>query len=178
MIIGQKISLRAISTEDLPLLMEWRNRPHYRQYFREYKELNLQNQQAWFENSVLKDKNTIMFTIVLNDKDHTPIGCCGLCYINWVNRFADLSLYIGHNDAYIDKEGYAEEACRLLFEYGFGELALHKIWTEIYEFDAPKNDLYLQLGFHQDGLLRENYFHENKWHNSRILSLLASDFYK
>lgn len=178
MITGKKVSLRAVAREDLPLLMEWRNRPHYRQYFREYRELTLENQAAWFENSVLKDNNTLMFTIVLNDKDQTPIGCCGLCYINWVNRFADLSLYIGYKDAYIDKEGYAEEACHLLFKYGFGELSLHKIWTEIYEFDTPKNELYLQLGFHQDGLLRENYFHENKWHNSRIMSLLASDFYK
>lgn len=176
MIKGNLVSLRAVAKEDLPLLMEWRNKPHFRQYFREYKELNLQNQEAWFNNIVLGDKNTIMFTVVLNDENSTPIGCCGLCYINWVNRNADLSLYIGHKDYYIDDLGYAEEACRLLFEYGFGEINLHKIWTEIYEFDAPKYILYTRLGFAQDGLLRDNYFHDGKWHNSRMMSLLSEDY--
>ncbi|MEG0091664.1 MAG: GNAT family protein [Oscillospiraceae bacterium] len=176
MIVGKKVSLRAVCREDLPLLMEWRNREDFRQYFREYQELNIENQQAWFENSVVRDRNTIMFTVVLNDEGHTPIGCCGLCYINWVNRFADLSLYIGKDGVYIDSEGYAKEACELLFRYGFGELNLHKLWTEIYEFDAPKNKLYLELGLHQDGLLRENYVHQGKWHNSRIMSILAEDW--
>ena len=42
---------------------------------------------------VIKDNDTLMFTIVRN-KDQTLIGCCGLVYINWVHRHADLSLYI------------------------------------------------------------------------------------
>lgn len=176
MICKEKVALRAVCREDLPYLMEWRNRPEYRQYFREYRELNMQNQEQWFNNCVVGDKNTIMFTIVKNDDTHEVLGCCGLCYINWVQRFADLSLYIGWQNKYIDDEGYAKEACELLFDYGFGELGLHKIWTEIYEFDEPKNKLYLSLGFSQDGLLRENYFHNGKWWNSRIMSLLDRDY--
>ena len=176
MISGKKVALRAVQKEDLPFLMEWRNRPEYRQYFREYRELNLQNQEQWFDRTVVNDRNTIMFTIVKSDRPEERLGCCGLCYINWVQRFADLSLYIGWNNAYIDKEGYAQEACELLFDYGFGELGLHKIWTEIYEFDAPKYELYTNMGFEQDGLLRENYYHEGKWWNSRIMSLLERDY--
>ena len=176
MIRGKKVALRAVEKEDLPYLMEWRNRPEYRQCFREYRELNLQNQEQWFERTVVNDRNTIMFTIVRNDESQERLGCCGLCYINWVQRFADLSLYIGWNNTYIDQEGYAQEACDLLFRYGFGELGLHKIWTEIYEFDEPKYRLYTAMDFHQDGLLRENYFHNGKWWNSRILSLLDRDY--
>lgn len=176
MICGEKVSLRAVYESDLPLLMSWRNRTDFRQYFREYRELNLQNQLDWFHNTVERDRNTVMFTIVENDDSDSPIGVCGLCYISWVNRYADLSLYIGKDGLYIDSQGYAEEACNLLFQYGFGELNLHKIWTEIYEFDTPKYELYTKLGFHQDGLLRENYFHNNQWHNSRIMSLLSLDY--
>ena len=175
MIKGKKVALRAIEKEDLPLLMEWRNNPEYRQYFREYRELNSVSQERWFQNIVNGDKNTIMFTIVLTETGE-PIGCCGLCYINWVNRFADLSLYIGWRNAYIDSEGYAQEACELLFSYGFGELGLHKIWTEIYDFDIKKYELYKLFNFQQDGILRENYFHLGKWYDSRIMSLLATDY--
>ena len=104
------------------------------------------------------------------------MGCCGFVYINWVHRHADLSLYIGWEDAYIDNEGYAEESCMLLLDYGFKELCLNKVWTEIYEFDDKKKALYDKFGFQQDGLLRQNYWYEGQWWDSRILSLLSYDY--
>ncbi len=177
MIKGEKISLRAVSEDDLPSLLSWRNNPDFRKYFREYRELTLQNQKQWFDRYVVNDNTTLMFSIVLNDDKQTLIGACGLCYINHVNRNADLSLYIGHEDAYIDDKGYAAESCDLLFRYGFGELNLHKIWTEIYEFDQPKFKLYSEIGLTQDGLLRDNYFHDGRWHNSRMMSILAKEYF-
>lgn len=171
MIKGDKVALRAIEKKDLPFLRDWRNKEDYRCFFREYREIGSENQIKWFENIVVGDPNTIMFSIV-DVCTGELLGCCGLCYINWVQKFADLSLYIGKDGVYIDDEGIACEACSLLFDYAFDELGLHKIWTEIYEFDDKKNELYRALAFEQDGLLRENYFHQGKWWNSRILSLL------
>ncbi len=176
MIKGNLISFRAVEKEDLPLLKAWRNNEDYRKYFREYRELNLENQEYWFNEYVIKRNDTLMFMIVKNDDANTPIGCAGLCYINWVNRTADLSLYIGENDVYIDDKGYAKEATTMLFDYGFGELALNKLWTEIYEFDEKKYKLYTSLNMKQDGLLRENYFHKGKFHNSRMMSILAKEY--
>lgn len=175
MISGNKIGLRAIEKADLPILRDWRNREDFRQFFREYREIGSENQMKWFESTVVDDMNTIMFSIVdLNSGE--LLGCCGLCYINWVQRFADLSLYIGRDEIYIDNDGIAYEACSLLFDYAFGELGLHKVWTEIYEFDDKKKALLDSLSFEQDGLLRENYFHKGKWWNSRILSLIDRDW--
>lgn len=175
MIKGNLVSLAPIEREDLPLLMEWRNKPEYRKYFREYREINSDMQLAWYESKVLKDPSTIMFSI-RSAHDNKLIGCCGLCYINWVHRNADLSLYMGYKNCYIDDEGYAEESCKLLFEYGFHELGLQKIWTEIYEFDQKKLTLYKKLKFHEDGYLRNQYFYDGKWWNSYMLSLLQEEF--
>lgn len=72
--------------------------------------------------------------------------------------------------------GYAKEACELLFYYGFNQLGLNKIWTEIYEFDIKKKKLYDELGFNVDGILRENYFYDGKWWSSYILSILRNEF--
>ncbi len=55
----------------------------------------------------------------------------------------------------MDKLAY-DESCKLLLKYGFGELALNKVWTKIYSFDKKKKNLYNKLGFHHDGLLRQN----------------------
>lgn len=177
MILGKKVYLVPIEREDLELLRQWRNRPDFRKYFREYKEISKDMQIKWFETKVLGDPSTIMFAI-RSCTDESLLGCCGLCYINWVHRNADLSLYIGWEHAYIDQEGFAKEACELMFSYGFKELGLRKIWTEIYEFDEPKFELYSELGFHQDGMLRDQYFYEGRFWSSRMLSLLCDEFLK
>lgn len=177
MLNGKLIGLFAVEKEDLEQLLDWRNNTEFRKHFREYRELNMTMQEKWFEQKVLNDPTTMMFSI-RRLSDNELLGCCGFVYINWVHRHADLSLYIGWEDAYIDNYGYAEESCKLLFDYGFNELNLNKIWTEIYEFDTPKKKLYDQLCFKQDGLLRQNYFYDGKWWDSRIMSILAGEYHQ
>lgn len=175
MISGNQVYLTPIEREDLPQLMKWRNIPEFRKHFREYRELSKEMQENWYNTKVLNDISTIMFSIkrVVDDE---LLGCCGLCYINWVHRTADLSLYIGWNESYIDENGYAEESCKLLFDYGFKELGLNKIWTEIYEFDTKKYILYHKLGFQKDGVLREQYYYNGRYWNSNLLSLLHREW--
>lgn len=174
MIPGEKVYLKAIEQEDLDSLMNWRNIPEFRKHFRESREINSDMQKKWFETTVLNDSRTIMFSI-FNNATNNLIGCCGLCYINWVHRHADLSLYIGHEQAYIDDYGFAEDACKLLLHYGFMELNIHKIWSELYEFDSKKIALFKKIGFSVDGNLRDNYFFDGKWWNSIIFSLLSTE---
>lgn len=175
MIKGNQVYLTSIEEADLEVLRNWRNREDYRKYFREHREISKDMQKKWYETKVLADASTIMFSIRDLQSDEL-LGCCGLCYINWVNRNADLSLYIGKDNLYIDDLGISEEACKLLFQYGYGELGLEKIWTEIYEFDTKKYELYKNLGFSEDGILRKQYFHDGKWWNSYLLSLLKEEF--
>ena len=177
MMMGNLVVLTTVERSELKQLMAWRNNPNLRKHFREYRELNMTAQELWFEQKVLNDPSTMMFSI-RRSTDNKLLGCCGFGYINWVHRHADLSLYIGWNEAYIDDKGYAEDACKILLNYGFKELCLNKVWTEIYEFDKKKQKLYDKLGFQQDGLLRENYFYNGRWWGSRILSLLAREYLK
>ena len=102
MIKGKLIGLCPLENEDLEFLRTWRNNPNFRQYFREYREISKDMQAEWYKRT-LNDKSTIMFA-VRRLSDNALLGCCGLCYINWVNRNADLSLYIGYDDLYIDEE--------------------------------------------------------------------------
>lgn len=51
MIKGKLVGLRAVEREDLSLLRDWRNIPEFRKNFREVRELNLANQESWFERS-------------------------------------------------------------------------------------------------------------------------------
>lgn len=175
MIQAKKVGLRALEREDLPLLRDWRNISSFRKNFREHRELNLSNQEAWFAR-MNSSSNDFMFMIERLE-DSLPLGACGLLYTNWIIRSADFSFYIGHEGAYIDSRGWAHEAATLLINYGFNNLNLNKIWMELYEFDEKKISFFTkELGFKQDGLLRENCYEDGKYWNSIIISQLRRDF--
>ena len=172
MLNGKYVGLRAIEEADLPILLSWRNDPALRKYFREYRELNSAQQYDWFKSKVNNDPCTRMFSIV-NLETHELLGACGLCYIDWINRSADFSIYLGANSMYVDNV-YAPDAATLLTEYAFSELALHRLWAEIYAFDERKNSFFRFMGFELDGRHRETHWSDGKWHDSLFFSKLTS----
>lgn len=173
MIKGRATALRAIEASDLDQLLAWRNRPELRRFFREYRELNATQQRQWFDSKVNGDPSTRMFAIVHQDTD-TLLGAAGLCYIDWINRTADFSLYIGHEGLYID-DTLAPDVAVTMIDYAFDELGLNRLWSEIYAFDEAKTRFFQKLGFTLDGRHRQTHWAEGAWHDSLFFSLLASD---
>jgi RimJ/RimL family protein N-acetyltransferase len=174
MIKGQLVGLRALEKDDLLLLRDWRNIASFRRNFREYRELNMINQESWFA-KVNASPNDFMFMIE-RLVDHQPLGACGLLYTNWIIRSADFSFYIGFEEKYIDDTGYAKEAATLLIEYGFNNLNLNKVWMELYDYDTAKIDFFTKIfSFNKDGTLRDNCFEDGRYWNSGIYSLLNRD---
>ena len=167
------IGLRAIEQNDLEQLLSWRNRPEFRRHFREYRELSFEQQKNWYQEKVLNDPKTCMFAIV-DLESNLLLGACVLCYLDWINRSADFSIYIGHDCLYIDDE-YAIAAARLLIRYGFEELNLHRIWSEIYEFDSHKIKMFENLKFKLDGRHRQTHWTEGKWCDSLFFSILNEE---
>jgi RimJ/RimL family protein N-acetyltransferase len=177
MIKGKLVGIRAVEKTDLECLKSWRNITAFRKNFREVRELNSVNQEVWF-NKISNSSTDFMFMIVRLE-DNKPLGACGLLYINWINRSADFSFYIGENDYYIDDHGFAEESAQLLLNFGFNNLNLNKIWMELYEFDNKKLSFFQdKFKFIIDGKLRENCFEEGRYWDSYIISLLNSDYLK
>ncbi|MCH2022915.1 MAG: GNAT family N-acetyltransferase [Saprospiraceae bacterium] len=172
MLSGKKTYLRAIEKDDLPILLNWRNKPHMRKFFREYRELGDDQQMTWYQNIVLGDDRVRMFAILNSEKQ--LIGACGLCYIDWVNRNADFSIYIGHNDIYIDDD-LAIDVSNIMIKYAFEELNLHRLWAEIYDIDSSKTKMFNTLGFKLDGRHRETHWAEGKWCDSLFFGLLSTD---
>lgn len=174
MITGKFTALRAIEPEDLPQLRAWRNNPEMRTYFREYKEISEQSQMDWYNNTVQNNPNVRMFSII--DKSTKRLmGACGLCYIDPVRRHADFSIYLGVDDLYIDDK-FAPDAGHVLLTYGFEELNLNRVWAEIYEHDTAKQSLLPNLGFVQEGRLRNHHYTSGKYIDSLLYGVLKSEF--
>jgi RimJ/RimL family protein N-acetyltransferase len=172
MIEGSVTTLRAIEEQDLETLRLWRNQPHFRRFFREHREISTTMQRRWFESIVLNDPRTRMFSIVEKSNGRL-LGACGLCWIDWINRSADFSLYIGADDVYID-EVFAPDAGKLLMDFGFAQLGLHRIWAEIYHTDAAKIALFPTLGLIPEGRHRHTAWKDGQWVDSLFFARLAS----
>ncbi len=174
MLKGRYIGLRAIERSDLAQLLEWRNQPEFRKYFREYRELNADSQNRWFETKAMNDSSIVMFAIV-DLSDGELIGACGLCYIDWVNKSADFSIYIGKDNLYIDNK-FAVDAAQVMMKYGFEELNLNRLWSEIYDIDKIKMKFFDILRFKLDGVHRQTHWTGGAWCNSLFYSFLKNEY--
>jgi RimJ/RimL family protein N-acetyltransferase len=176
MLSGELVGLRAIERGDLPQLLEWRNAPRLRRFFRERHELGMDDQVAWFEALGAqrgRPRDTLMFAIERLD-DGELLGACGLCRIDWISATAELSIYIGAGLAYVDEE-LAPAAAAILIAHAFDDLNLNRLWVEVFAFDEPKTALVERLGFELEGTLREHRFHAGAYHDSLMYGLLDDE---
>jgi len=172
MLNGKKVFLKNISPDSLTQLMNWRNVPELRKYFREYRDINEDMQKKWYQERVLGNPNQADFEIHCI-KSGKLIGHCGLYYINWAYRHAEFGIYIG--DKEYRQGGYGSDALRTLIEHGFDDLNLNKIWCEVYSNNDSIN-VYKHLGFEEEAVLRQHYYSEGKYWDSTLMGLLHNDY--
>lgn len=158
---------RRLEERDLRQIADIRNK--HIKYLRQKWMLSEREQKDWFIND--SQKHGLWY--VWENNYYELCGVFGLTYIDWQSRKVELS--------FITKDYVNESSGQMVLEalkIAFNELNMNKVWVEIYEFDQTKWDLLVQLGFSQDGILRENYYWDGKWHSSIILSITKRDYDK
>lgn len=81
---------------------------------------------------------------------------------------------IGEEDGH--GKGYGKETLLLISEYVFNTLNLKKIILEVVSNNSAAIKLYETFGFEREGLLKENYFANNKYFNVEIMALFKEKF--
>jgi RimJ/RimL family protein N-acetyltransferase len=168
-----RIRLDSIEAHDLPLLKEWRNELMEAGYVRQWRYLNLLNQEDWFI-KISTTNEDLMLKVL--DEDDKIIGVVGLCYIDWVRRKAEASIYLGEKS--VRGKGYGKEALLALVGYGFARLGLNRIWAEIFINNPTSTKLFESCGFVYEGTFRQSHFCNGKWVDSRIYSMLLEEWEK
>lgn len=167
MIRGKKVNLRAIEREDLPLLRDMRNDVSQNQYFRTWKQLNMENQENFFQNFIMSDKH-IVFGIYLQCRS-CLIGECRLSYIDWQKRSAEVGIYIAPK---YQNRGFGTEALKMLADYGFNQANLHRIATEIQVDNRKSIKMFEKVGFQHEGLLVDSFYRNGRYYNTIIMALI------
>ena len=175
MIKGKYVKLRSLELNDLPKLRDWRNSKFVRKATREYRLLNMINQKKWFE--MIQNENppiSLMFG-VQNNKNKL-IGVCGLTYIDWKNKHAEISCYL--NSVNWQKTKEARDTIRTITKYGFEELNLHRVGLRVLRSNERGMRCYQKCGFKKEGILRSSIFKNNKFIDQQIMSILKKEYKK
>lgn len=72
--------------------------------------------------------------------------------------------------------GFGSGAIRLVLDHAFGPLGLHKVWLMVFRHNERGRRIYGKLGFVEEGVLREEYFHQGAWHDMVRMSMLAAEW--
>lgn len=74
--------------------------------------------------------------------------------------------------------GLGTEATRLMTEYGFEKLGLHRISLEVYAFNPRARRVYEKVGFVAEGVLRDALLWEGERVDATLMSILAPEWFQ
>jgi diamine N-acetyltransferase len=171
-LVGERIYLRPLERADLPHLCAWANDPEIRRLTGEVRPMSETGADEFFER-VRSDQDRVWFIVALRETDQI-IGEAGLLRIFAAWRTADLSLIIGEKGAW--GLGYGTEAIRLLMDYAFGALNLHRLAIGVVGFNERALCFYRKVGFKQEGIQRDGYYLDHRYHDFVMMSILEHEF--
>jgi RimJ/RimL family protein N-acetyltransferase len=71
--------------------------------------------------------------------------------------------------------GYGTETTRLVRDFAFGPLGLHRLALEVNSFNEPAIAVYRKVGFVLEGVRREAVRRDDGWHDVHDMALVESD---
>jgi len=171
-LIGDKVYLRPLAETDLERTHKWVNSPEIVDAMSLRGPISREQQQKWFE-ALARDQSKVVFAICWKASDE-HIGNVSLRDIDKVNRNAMFSIFIAHEN--YRGRGAGSEATRLILDYAFHSLKLHKVYLRAISTNQAAIGMYRKLGFVEEGCLREHEYHRRKYVDNILLGILAHEW--
>jgi ribosomal-protein-alanine N-acetyltransferase len=171
---GERIYLREVRPSDVnETYYRWMNDQEVTAYLESRFYPNSMEKLRDYVNSRLGDPNNVFLAIVLKDGDR-HIGNIKLGSINWIHRYGDIGILIGEKDCW--GKGYATEAIKLVADYAFKAIGLHKVIAGCYETAKGSIKAFMNAGFSQEGELKKHFFCDGMYVNGILLGLCHEDW--
>jgi len=102
--------------------------------------------------------------LAYNEGFDRPIGVGGFTRIEWKNRKAEITFYIG--DFEFNRSEVVKDTLRLIIESGFNQMNFHKLYFPVYS-DNPNLKHYQDV-MHEEAVMKEEYWRDG-WKDRHIL---------
>jgi len=176
----QEIFIRQLELSDAEdlLKLEVENRDFFQLYspLKDEKFYTIDGQVERIEKNVLltKQDSVYSFGIFLTDSKQL----IGNVTLSEVARGNYQSCWIGY---YLDRKhngkGYMTKAVKLVVDYGFNELKLHRIEAGVMPHNIRSIKVLEKAGFHKEGIAIENVKINGSWENHQTLAIVNNEEY-
>ena len=170
--LGEKVYISPISTDDTDIFMNWINDPEIAYTTTFYTQVISLVQEKEFVESLAKSGNT--FSIVTKENDKL-IGNCSFHHTDEINRTAEIGIIIGEKE--YQCKGYGTDALRLLLKFGFENRNYNNISLHVYSFNERAIACYEKVGFKKQGVCREALIRGNKKYDLIYMDILADEYF-
>lgn len=171
-LVGKQIYLRPLERADAATLLPWVNDSEITRHLLLYRPVSLTAEENFID-SLNENQDGIHLAIVLRDSDRL-IGVCGLHKLDHKNRHASFGIFIGAKEEW--GGGYGTEATRLIVNYAFATLNLHRVWLHVFEDNARGQRAYEKVGFQREGVLRQDFYREGRYWNTIVMGILREEW--
>ncbi len=160
-IYGKKVTLRDIELSDCnENYLAWLQDFEINQYMETRFENQTIEKIVDFVDANRKSTNNIIFAI-LDAKTEKHIGNIKIGAINRNNLNADISYFIGDKNFW--NKGYATEAVKLVIDYSFQQLKLHRLSAGVIAGNHASEVLLRKVGMRLEGICTEGYLVDGKF---------------
>ncbi len=151
MLENEVVILREITVEDTDNIIKWKNCDSVKNNFCIQEDLTRETHMNWLNNYVFKGitKQFIIYSKELK-KD---VGSTFIKNIDPENRKGEFGIFIGEDDARGRGIGY--NATKLITDYGFQKLNLHKIFLRVLKDNVAGQKTYCKAGYIEEGIFKD-----------------------
>jgi RimJ/RimL family protein N-acetyltransferase len=171
---SSRIYLRKMTGDDITVYHKWRNDLEVMRTTNPVIDLFTFADTKQFVEHVILGAGTSKSYMILEKQSQLPIGITSLIQIDYKNRNSECIIDIGEKEYW--GKGYGKEALRLLLDYAFLEMNLHRVSLRVFAFNDKALGLYEKLGFKREGASRQAIFREGKWHDIIHMGILAHEY--
>jgi RimJ/RimL family protein N-acetyltransferase len=174
MLRGQKVLLRPVRRSDIEYFLKWFNYPEVTQYLAIYLPMTEMAEAKYIEDLGADRTKTNLIIEAIEGGSGKAIGTIGLHEINPKDHHATFGIAIGEKDYW--SKGYGTEAARLIVNYGFQQLNLHRINSTVIGFNERSARMHKKVGFKEEGRQREFYFKNGAFHDQIVFGILREEW--
>ena len=173
-LVGERVRLRGVRDDDLPTLAKWEMDPG--------RLTTLSNKVAPSSEAAAKEriakwsaneKDDLGFAIETLDDPPALVGIIHLFGVHPKDRCGTIGIALGRE--YIGR-GYGTDAMRVIVDYGFREMGLHRIQLGVAPFNPAGIRAYEKAGFVEEGRYRESVMHDGRWYDEVLMSILDHEW--
>ncbi|WP_414937576.1 GNAT family N-acetyltransferase [Amycolatopsis sp. cmx-11-51] len=110
---------------------------------------------------------------ILRKADRVYLGEVVLSDFDEDNRSAAFRIALTGPDVF--GKGYGTEATKLILDFAFDIVGVHRVSLEVFEFNLRAQRVYEKCGFVREGLQREALWWDGEWHDVITMALLKND---